>query len=305
MGVVKLQFAAIGLFENIPEQLLARGALHEDLMMKGSFVVEAGGYRDPFDAEALDKIEKLDSAACGHPFVEGGVDRHTESLFARSPHGIDGMIKHALPPCHGIMPFPIAVKVDGEGEIRRRGVIIHILFEKQTVRAQIDESPTPDESLNDLGQFLVQEGFPSSYGDHRAAALLRCGKTFGNRQSSVKDFIGISDFAAPRAVQVALEQGFQHENERIPSPAAQLLSQDVSRNAILLNQGDTHFPLFKAPMQAFGRNQALVDPRTGSAVCGESALGIDSFLLRSRPRSVILLRSKPRSVCCRQQRDAI
>src|SRR3546814_16935743 len=64
-------------------------------------------------------------------------------------------------------------------------------------------------------------------------------RSFGNRQATVQDLVGIVDLAAAWAGEVAAEQRLEHEHQRIAAVAAEPLLHDIGAHAELLNEGDS------------------------------------------------------------------
>jgi hypothetical protein len=92
----------------------------------------------------------------------------------------------------------------------------------------------------------VDQGFSSGNRHDRRTAFIGCGKTLSHTQSAIQSVFRIIDLAATGALQVAAEQGLQHQHQGVAPPSVKPLADQIARNAILLNQGDTHkrFPVF-------------------------------------------------------------
>src|SRR3546814_2920409 len=56
-------------------------------------------------------------------------------------------------------------------------------------------------------------------------------RSFGNRQATVQDLVGIVDLAAAWAGEVAAEQRLEHEHQRIAAVAAEPLLHDIGAHA--------------------------------------------------------------------------
>jgi len=105
---------------------------------------------------------------------------------------------------------------------------------QQCVRAQIDELAPRDDGRGDLRDFLVQKRLAAGDRHDRRAAFVDRLETFVDRESLIQDLVGIIDLAASRASEVAAEQRFQHQHERIAPPACKLLLDDVCADARFL-----------------------------------------------------------------------
>ena len=120
-----------------------------------------------------------------------------------------------------------AVEVDGEKQVRRRLEQVELLIEKQSIRAQRNEPLLCNEALDDLTDLAMDQRLAARDGNHRRSAFRSRVQAFLHRKTPVEDGIGIVDLAAARARQIAPEQGFQHENQRIPLAAHKLLLEKI------------------------------------------------------------------------------
>jgi hypothetical protein len=104
---------------------------------------------------------------------------------------------------------------------------MQLLLQEQRIGAQRDEFLARDDALDDLADFLVDQRFAARNGDHRRAALVDGVETLLHRQALVQDSVGIIDLAATDAGEIAAEQRFQHEHERVTLASGKPLPQDV------------------------------------------------------------------------------
>ena len=112
---------------------------------------------------------------------------------------------------------------------------MQLLFQKQRVGAQRDEFLARDDALDDLADLLVDQRLAAGNGDHRRAALVDRVEAFLHRQALVQDRVGIIDLAAADAGEIAAEQRFQHQHQRIALASGQPLPQHVSADGRLLS----------------------------------------------------------------------
>src|SRR6185503_1842057 len=122
------------------------------------------------------------------------------------------------------MTLTLAIEVDGEREVGRRRVIVDLLLEQQGVRAQVYELLARDDATDDLWQVLVNERLAAGNRDHGRIAGVDRGQRVLDTHAFAQDLVRIIDLAAPRAFQIALEQRFQHQYERIAVLSRQLLA---------------------------------------------------------------------------------
>src|SRR3974377_182121 len=117
---------------------------------------------------------------------------------------------------------------------------MQLLFEQQRVRAQRDELLPGDQAFDDLANLAVNERLAARNGDHGRATLIGSLEAFLDREASIENRIGIVDFPATRAGEVAAEQRLQHQNQRIAPAPQKLLLEDIGANAQFLEKRDPH-----------------------------------------------------------------
>jgi hypothetical protein len=97
------------------------------------------------------------------------------------------------------------------------------------------------EALDDLVDFRVDERLAAGDADHGRAAFLDRGEALLRGQALVEDVIRVLDLAAAGAGQVAAEEGFKHQHERIALAALELLGDDVGGDRPSLRDGNHSF----------------------------------------------------------------
>src|SRR5262249_5145413 len=117
---------------------------------------------------------------------------------------------------------------------------IELLLEQQSVRAEIDELLARDDALDDLRHLLVNERLAARNRHDRSAALVHRLERVLDGHALAQDLVRIVALAAARAGEIALEQRLEHQHERIALIALELLLEDVARDAVGLNQRNTH-----------------------------------------------------------------
>jgi hypothetical protein len=106
--------------------------------------------------------------------------------------------------------------VDAEGEIFGGFKEIDFAFEEEGVGAEVYVFFTGDEAFDDFIDLGMDEGFTAGDGDHRGPALIRCVPALLGCESFIENVIGVLDFTAACAGKIAAEEGFEHEDKRIP-----------------------------------------------------------------------------------------
>src|SRR5579863_10264603 len=86
----------------------------------------------------------------------------------------------------------------------------------------------------------MDQRFPARYRNHRSAAFVHGRETFFDRKASVENGIWIIDLATTHAGEIAAEQWFQHQHQRIALAAEQLLLEQVGPDLGLFEKRHVH-----------------------------------------------------------------
>jgi hypothetical protein len=132
------------------------------------------------------------------------------------------------------------IHVDAEGEELCGFKEIEFTFEEQGVRAEINILFAGDEAFHDFVDLRMDERFPAGDGDHGGAAFVRGRPALLGGEALIENVIGVLDFSATSAGQIATEEGLEHEHEGVPLVAAQFLSQNVGGDGPSLADGNWH-----------------------------------------------------------------
>src|SRR6185312_2997198 len=228
--------------ENLAEELFARAASEEDVLSRRVLIAVAGGDRDPLDAERLCHVEEVGDLLRLLVLKQGAVDGAAEALGTRELDRRDRLVEHPLLTDRLVVPLAVAVEVHGEREIGRGLVLVDVLGEQDGVGAEVDEALARDDPGHDLRHLLVDERLTSGDGHHRRPALIDGVQRVFHGDPLLQGLFRIVDLAAAGAGEVALEQRLEHEHQWIALLPAQLLADDVARDAVLLNQWNTQNP---------------------------------------------------------------
>ena len=173
---------------------------------------------------------------------QGGVDGHAEAARPGLADRLDRLVEYALAADGLVMMRPVAVQMHREGQIRGRGEAVEFAAQQQRVGAQVDEALLGDQALDDRFHVVVDQRFAAGDGDDRRAAFLRRVQAVLDAQAPVEDFLRIGDLAASGTGQIALEQRFEHQYQRVAPVAGDLLFDDVAAHFQGLDQGDAQGP---------------------------------------------------------------
>jgi hypothetical protein len=113
------------------------------------------------------------------------------------------------------MHFLVAIKMHRPGEKDARLVLRKLLLHKQCVGAKVDEFLARDDAAHDFRQLLVQQRFAAGDRDNRRTTFVDCMQRVLGGHILMQDRIGIVDFPASGASQIASEQRLEHQHQRI------------------------------------------------------------------------------------------
>jgi len=125
--------------------------------------------------------------------------------------------------------FALTVHVYRETEILARFEKIELLFEQQGVCAEIDVLLARHQTIDNFFDLRVHQRLATGDGHRRNAAFFYRLEAFFRCQVALKNVCRILNFAAARARQIAAEQWFKHQHERVTFAASELLFEDISR----------------------------------------------------------------------------
>jgi hypothetical protein len=171
---------------------------------------------------------------------QGAIDGDAESLGLGQLDRRHGLVEDSFLAHRFVVALAVAVQMNRESQIGRRLIFVDVPGEQNRIGAEIDEFAASDDAGDDLRHLLVNQRLSAGNGhDGRAAFVDRPQRVF-DADPLLQDFLRVVDFPATGAGEIALEQRFQHEHERIALVAAQLAPRDVSRNFVHLQQWNGH-----------------------------------------------------------------
>src|SRR4051812_34964684 len=121
--------------------------------------------------------------------------------------------------------------MNGESEILAGRKEVELFLEEERVGTQIDVLLARYQSFHDLLDLGVHQGFATGNGHHRSAALVHRLEALLGRKIHFEDMGWVLNLAATSAGQVATEQRFQHQHQRILTTSVELLLQNIRRNS--------------------------------------------------------------------------
>jgi len=230
----------LGVAENLGEEGLGAVALEENFLLGGLGVGIAGGDHHALDAELGHVVEELANTLGLGGVENGGVRRDAETTGDGLADGGDGDVVGAVAANGFVVLFLHAVHVDGEGELLVGGEEVELAFEKESVRAEINVAALGDEAVDDFLDFRVNERFAAGDADNGGTAFVGRGEGLLGGDALLEDVLGILNLAAAFALQIATEQGLEHEHERVAFHSADFLSEDVGADFESLGDGNGH-----------------------------------------------------------------
>ena len=93
---------------------------------------------------------------------------------------------------------------------------------------------------DDVADVAVQQRLAASENHDRGAAFVDRVKAFGDAEPLIEDRIGIVDLAAAGAGEIAAEQRFEHQHQRIALDPAQMTPENIGPDMDGLAQWNGH-----------------------------------------------------------------
>src|SRR5271163_2753367 len=219
------------------------------LLIRRSFVGIAGRYRYAVDPDLHDIVEEPGDALGVGRIEQGRVDVDPKFASLCQLDRRDGAIINPALAHRAVVILAVAVEMDRPGKVGARLEQLDLLFEQQSVRAQINELLSGDHAPGDLVDLTVQQGFAARDDHHRRAAFLRRCDTLVDTEALIEDRVRVIDLTATGAGEVAAEQRLEHQNQRIAPDALEVLSDDIGADPDRLAQrnwhGETSLPEFE------------------------------------------------------------
>ena len=148
----------------------------------------------------------------------------------------DGFVEAAFHADRFVVMFLDAVEMHGEEQIGRRREQMQLLFQKQRIGAQRHEFLARDDAATISPISLWISGSPPGMATIGAPHSSTASRHSCTGQPLVEDRIGIIDLAAAGAGEIAAEQRFQHQHERIARAPSQTLAQHIGADLGFLSQ---------------------------------------------------------------------
>ena len=226
--------------QDVAEQLLRRLPVEEVLLIGCALVGVARRNGDALDAQSLHLVEE-GGRAPGIGIVEQrAIDGDAKTLGLGRLDGRNRPVVDARLADRLVVHLLVAVEMDRPVEVAIGLVAIDVFFQQQRIGADGHELAARDGAFDDLRQFLVQQRLAAGDDDDRGAAFVDRAEAVGQRQPLVEDLVGIVDLAAAGAGEIAPEQRFEHQDQRVFVAAAQLLPHDIGADLHRLQQGYAH-----------------------------------------------------------------
>ena len=216
-------------------------AIEEVLLIGRPLVGVAGRDRDA-DAELFGVIEECRDVLGGMAVEDRAVDVDRETFGLGGLDRGHGLLKAALHAHRLVVMMLEAVEMHREEQIGRRLEQMQLLFQEQRIGAQRNEFLARHDAFDDVADLLVDQRLAARNGDHRRAAFVDGVEAFLDRKALVEDSVGIIDLAATETREIAAEQRFEHEDERVALASFQALPHHIGADDGLLSQRYTHGP---------------------------------------------------------------
>jgi hypothetical protein len=211
------------------------------MFLIGCFLVAvARGEHHALDVQFHHGVKKFADASGIGAFEQGGIGGDAEPAGDGFFDGFDGDLVSSIAADGGIVFGFETIHVDAEGEVFCGFKEIELPLEEKCVSAKVDVLFAGDEAFDDRIDLGMDQRFAARDGNHGGAALVGGVPALLGGEAFIKDVIGILDFAATCAGEVAAEEGLKHKDKRIPFDPTQLLPEYVGGNCPSLANRNWH-----------------------------------------------------------------
>src|SRR5437764_1931916 len=207
----------------------ARLLYAREMLLVGRLLVGVGR-RDHhlIDPElVVEVVEHLADSLWGVVGEEGGVGGDSEASALGFVNRRRGLVEHAVAANRLVVALAQPVHVHRPGEVRRGLEQLHLLLHRERVRAQVDKPLAGDQLADDGVDLGMDERLATRDRNHRRPALLHGGDGVLDRHAPAQDVVGMLALAPPGALQVALVERLELQNERVLLAPGQPLARDV------------------------------------------------------------------------------
>ena len=207
--------SALPIGKNGAEQAARAGASQEVLLI-GRFVVGiARRKHHAFHAERHHLIEETAHALRVRAIEKRGIGGDPETLRHCFANAIDRQFETAFLADGEIVVLFFPIHMHGKRQVFTRLEKVQLLFEQQGVGAEINVFLPRDQPFDNLVDFRVHQRLAAGDRYHRRAAFIHRLEALFRSHVHLENMGRILDLPAARARQIAAEQRFQHQDERI------------------------------------------------------------------------------------------
>ena len=127
-----------------------------------------------------------------------------------------------------------------EAEVLARLELVELALDEDGVGAEIDELPALHQPADDRGDLGMHERLSASHAHDRRSALVGSAHALLHREMLAEDLDGVLNLSAAGAGEIATEERFQHQHQRISLAAREPLLQEVPSYRCHLRRRDCH-----------------------------------------------------------------
>ena len=223
-----------------PEQPAGAGASQEVLLIRRLFIGIAWREHHALNSQVHHLVKKRAYALGIRTVKQCRIGRDPEAALHSFTDAIHGDFVSTFAANREVVVFLLAIEMDAEGEVLAWLEEMNLLFEQQSVGAQVNVLLARHQPFHDLVDFGMHERFAARNGNHGRAALIHRPEALLGRELALEHVGGVLDLAAACASQVAAEQRLQHQHQRILLPPGELLPYDIAGHRPHLRYRNTH-----------------------------------------------------------------
>src|SRR4030095_280057 len=183
--MIEAPAALLAQLEDISEELFARVALDENVLLGGVLVAKTRRNGHALYAERHHISEKGCHFLRRLALKQSAVNCDPEPPLKRLLNCLDGLVKHSVAANGGVVADAITVQMNRKCQVGRRDVILHPSRKKYRVGAQINILLPLNQAADNLRHFFVDQGLAPGNGNNRSATLVDCGHAVRRAQPAI------------------------------------------------------------------------------------------------------------------------
>jgi len=144
--MIEPPFSTSAEVEDFSKEADASRLHQEDILLWRLCISISGRHHNSFDPQPHDKVQEIGNLLRCYSLIKGAVDRDPKPFPTSQLDALRCRIEYPLAASQSVMPLPVAVQMDGKGEVGRRGIVLDAGTQQESVGAKIDKLSPSDKA---------------------------------------------------------------------------------------------------------------------------------------------------------------